>query len=87
VQAPYVTIVAISTAKVVPGVFIQGNTLTLLHPFFAPTLPHPIAYYRHKGDALIRDMHKMETQLHRHRDQNHVGRLVSKALHRLTTAR
>jgi hypothetical protein len=67
------------------GVFIEGNTLTLLHPFFAPTLPHPIAYYGHKRDALIRDMHKMETQLLRHRDQNRVGRLIGKALHRLTT--
>ena len=69
------------------GVFVEGNTLTLLHPFFAPTLPHHMAYYlRHRGHALELAVRRLQMQLLRHRGEDHVGRIVAKVMHRLTTA-
>ena len=68
------------------GVFVNANTLTLVHPFFTPLLPHPVTYYRHKGRALARALRREQMQLLEHRGQNHSGRLIDKTLHRLTTA-
>jgi len=68
------------------GVFVNANTLTLVHPFFTPLLPHPVTYYRHKGRALAGALRREQMQLLEHRGQNHSGRLIDKTLHRLTTA-
>lgn len=71
------------------GVFLEDNTLTLVHPFFTARLPHSLAYYAYasRRQAFLRVLSRLRVENAQHKQSNHSGRLISLSLHRLVTLR